>query len=123
LTLLSRRGWLTGKPMLKPKKGPPEKYVIPKLDPPETFYWGPEIDRETALSLGLKRFFTGEPCLKGHVAERWVKSRTCVECVLRRHRVPDYRETHNPTQRAWIEANPDRIEVYNANRRAKRNGG
>jgi hypothetical protein len=33
-----------------------------------------------ARQLGLKRYFTGEPCIYGHVAERKVVSRTCFEC-------------------------------------------
>lgn len=96
-----------------------EKYVIPKLDAPETYYWGPEIDRQTARSLGLTRYFTGKPCKKGHVAERWVSSLTCIECVLRRHRTPDYLEAVKPWNAANWEQNGDH---YNANRREKRNG-
>ncbi len=97
-----------------------EKFVIPKLDPPETFYWGPEIDRATARDLGLVRYFTGKPCRKGHIAERWVSSMTCIECVLRRHRTRDYLEYVRPVAQAWVAGNPDLIEEYNVNRRKRR---
>jgi hypothetical protein len=41
----------------------------------------PDINgRAEAKALGLKRFFTGEPCSHGHVAERGVSSRRCTEC-------------------------------------------
>jgi hypothetical protein len=33
-----------------------------------------------AKSLGQKRYSTGEPCQNGHVAERLVSNRSCVEC-------------------------------------------
>lgn len=94
------------------------KYPMVKLDPPETFYWGPEIDRDTAMSLGRNRYFTGEPCKWGHVSERWCLSRRCVECVLRSHRTDDYREYAAPVRAAYAEANPDRVDAYNAQRRA-----
>lgn len=39
------------------------------------------IDRITAKSLGLKRYFTGTPCLRGHLSERFVSTSGCVNCV------------------------------------------
>lgn len=94
------------------------KYPMVKLDPPETFYWGPEIDRDTAMGLGRIRFFTGSPCKWGHVSERWCLSRRCVECVLRSHRTPEYREEEAPYSVAYRKANPERVEAFNAQRRA-----
>ena len=39
------------------------------------------ISRSDALALGLKRYFTGEPCKRGHISERSVGSRgRCLEC-------------------------------------------
>jgi hypothetical protein len=39
------------------------------------------ISREEAIAKGLKRFFTGVPCIHGHTCERYVKVSTeCVEC-------------------------------------------
>jgi hypothetical protein len=33
------------------------------------------------------RFFTGEPCMRGHIAERWVSTGACLECAkLSRHK-------------------------------------
>ena len=44
------------------------------------------IGRDEARALGLKHFFTGKPCKRGHVAERDVSSRECVECYRQRRR-------------------------------------
>ena len=38
------------------------------------------ITRADALSKGLKRNFTGQPCVCGHIAERYVTTKTCLEC-------------------------------------------
>ena len=39
-----------------------------------------KVSRETAVQLGLKRYFTGVPCIHGHISERYVASNECVEC-------------------------------------------
>lgn len=41
----------------------------------------PLISREGALAQGLKRYFTGDPCKRGHVAERFVANNYCVQCA------------------------------------------
>ena len=38
------------------------------------------ISRADARAAGLKRYFTGEPCRNGHVAERMVVSYLCIAC-------------------------------------------
>jgi hypothetical protein len=38
------------------------------------------IGRDEARALGLKRFFTGKPCKRGHIAERYIGSGRCVQC-------------------------------------------
>ncbi|HDI8654701.1 TPA: hypothetical protein PPE37_000402 [Escherichia coli] len=40
------------------------------------------ITRMEAAKAGLNRYCTGKPCLKGHVAERYVLNGTCVQCAL-----------------------------------------
>ena len=44
------------------------------VDPPHV------ISRAEAKALGLKHYFTGKPCKRGHVAERYVSGNGCVEC-------------------------------------------
>jgi 5-methylcytosine-specific restriction endonuclease McrA len=40
----------------------------------------PIISRADALAQGLQRYFTGEPCYRGHVVERLASNKQCVEC-------------------------------------------
>jgi 5-methylcytosine-specific restriction endonuclease McrA len=41
---------------------------------------GPIVTRTEAKTAGLKRYFTGKPCPKGHISERWVASYSCDTC-------------------------------------------
>jgi len=53
------------------------------------------ITRSEAIALGLKRYFTGEPCKYGHVAERKVSNRDCLKCkVCRKKRARENRDEH-----------------------------
>ena len=38
------------------------------------------ISRQEAIKRGLKKYYTGEPCIHGHIAERYVAKSACVEC-------------------------------------------
>jgi 5-methylcytosine-specific restriction endonuclease McrA len=38
------------------------------------------LSRAEALALGLSRYFTGAACKRGHLAERYTCSRTCLQC-------------------------------------------
>lgn len=40
----------------------------------------PLLTRAEAKLAGLKRYFTGDPCSRGHIAERQVSNKTCVDC-------------------------------------------
>lgn len=39
-----------------------------------------------AQRLGVTYYFTGDPCKRGHVCERFASSRACKECVYERNR-------------------------------------
>jgi hypothetical protein len=68
------------------------------------------ISRKEAMALGLKRFFTGKPCKRGHIAERTVCDHSCMKCVYentRKRRAADP-ETARETQRRWRAANLER---------------
>ena len=72
------------------------------------------IGRDEARALGLKHFFTGEPCKHGHVAERDVGSRECMECSrerARKHRAADP-EGYREYGRKWRAANPEKPREY-----------
>lgn len=43
-----------------------------------------QVSRAEARSLGMKRFFSGNPCPKGHNSERLTSNGTCIECSKQR---------------------------------------
>ena len=57
------------------------------------------ITRKEAIEQGLKRYFTGKPCRRGHIAERYVSSRNCTVCAGE--------QCHE-----WREDNPDKVKEY-----------
>ena len=61
----------------------------------------PRRERQEAIALGLKRYFTGEPCRSGHTAERYVLTRQCVICTQAR-------------KDKWEEENPGRDKALKA---------
>lgn len=64
------------------------------------------ISREDAKAQGLRRYFTGEPCPKNHIAERSVANNACRLC------------THEYEARRYSEA-PEKFTKLAAQRRAK----
>lgn len=42
-----------------------------------------KISRKDAKTQGLKRYYTGKPCLRGHVSERYVSGGRCYTCNLK----------------------------------------
>jgi hypothetical protein len=42
------------------------------------------MKRETALERGLPRFYTAEPCTRGHVTFRWSANGECNDCYTER---------------------------------------
>lgn len=73
------------------------------------------ISRADAKAQGLTSYFTGKPCLYGHIARRNVASWTCHDCANKRHRVwyaerdPARIARGRETRRRWKEANPDKV--------------
>lgn len=56
------------------------------------------VSRKTAISLGLKRYFTGKSCKHGHLAEKFVASCACVDCTA-------------SNTKKWISSSPTAKEV------------
>jgi len=80
----------------------------------------PLITRQQAIDSGLKRYYTGEPCKKGHVAERFTSSSGCVECVhpkvhaIRATGVTHKKLAHNATLLLDRHYNADQIAACKA---------
>lgn len=52
-----------------------------------------------AKKKGLKRYFTGKPCIKNHISERFVASRTCSSCQKDR-------------TKEWKQENKKHLRIY-----------
>jgi hypothetical protein len=77
------------------------------------------VFRDQAKAAGLKRFFTGEPCKRGHVAERFVSDRSCVECkaAARKSFAENNPERVRELERQWREANREGARELERQRR------
>ena len=58
-------------------------------------YDGPVVTRDEARAAGLLRYFTGKPCLRGHLSERHLVNGRCRTCfyLLRKPRTDKARQT------------------------------
>lgn len=69
------------------------------------------ISREAAQVLGLKHYYTGEPCAKGHRAPRHTCNKSCVEC--RKLQATKWRKANRDydvqRRRDWRARNRDRV--------------
>jgi 5-methylcytosine-specific restriction endonuclease McrA len=76
------------------------------------------ILRKHARAQGLPRYFTGKPCKRGHVAERYTRNLTCVMCDFEKQRSDPWHkknpERHLARGRAWASANPEKRKAWAA---------
>lgn len=76
-------------------------------------YRGPIVTRDDARSVGANRFFTGVPCLRGHIAQRRVSQGHCIPCAAEAFASW---KTRNPGKAAaahiaWKVANPSAADI------------
>ena len=85
------------------------------------------ITKSEAKARGLKRYFTGKPCKRGHMSDRSVSTSNCLKCAG--ERLHQYNEANRDEirerKRQYYEANRDkRLEYgrryYRANRDKRR---
>jgi hypothetical protein len=64
--------------------------------------------RAEALSLGRGRYFTGRPCKRGHICERYVSTKLCVECqrLFSAKWAVDNKDAQNAWKRAKYASDP-----------------
>lgn len=76
--------------------------------------------RADAKAAGLKRYFTGVSCPRGHVADRIVRSGGCVECdkAYNSRWKKEHREEHAAINREWAGRNRDEVRAANRRRAA-----
>jgi len=95
------------------------------------------ISRLDAKKQGLIRYFTGKPCVKGHVSERRVSNWMCVDCGLEHDKnfyasKPDKKiataikwnqenkDKHQEHRKKWKKLNVDLVNINTAKRRYAR---
>ena len=74
------------------------------------------ISRKDAKDSGITRYFTGNPCIKGHISERMVSSGVCCTCLAEnkkryRSQNPD---NHKQYMAKWHSENEERERQYRA---------
>jgi 5-methylcytosine-specific restriction endonuclease McrA len=71
--------------------------------------------REEALENKEKKYFTGQPCAKGHVSERYTGSRECVFCRLEinRQNYKNNKEKISAQVAIWRKNNREKIREIN----------
>lgn len=71
------------------------------------------ISRPAARSAGMKSYFTGRPCCRGHVARRAVVNGMCLACG--KEIKAKFRSAHKATERAannrWRAQNPEALKI------------
>src|SRR5882762_5561438 len=65
------------------------------------------VTLQNARKHGLTRYFTGQPCKRGHLAERGTASRACVECA-------------SSWEKNWRKTNPSAARSKDKDRHVKR---
>ena len=79
-----------------------------------TQVYGPFISRAQAKEQGLRLYFTGRECKRGHTSVHDMEGK-CRECRLARQRnhFSQNKERYSATMKKWHERNPDYREQYN----------
>lgn len=84
-----------------------------------TAWFGIPSDRQTALKIGHKYYFTGKPCTHGHLSHRDAKDRKCLECELIYVRKRSSRPEVKERLRTWCAKNRDKRQAASKKCRAK----
>lgn len=79
------------------------------------------ISMTAARAVGLIRYFTGKPCKNGHVSERFVGNRQCVECGRDRNNrfYAERQDEQRERGREYYQANKEARCYYAKNNRDK----
>lgn len=79
------------------------------------------INEHKAREQGLKYYFTGKPCSRGHIAERFVSTRNCAECNRMRGRIenmtPVERNYRAACAKVWYYTNHEKARELNCKAR------
>lgn len=86
---------------------------------PTTPWFGVPSDRQEALRIGHPYYFTGKPCIHGHLSMRDSKDRKCQQC----ERIFVQKDMQRPERKAkflaWSRANKDKRKAASAKSKIK----
>ncbi len=97
-------------PLLLQSKRPRHRLCESRMTEISVHYSGPIVTRDDAKVAGLKRFFIGDPCFRGHIHQRLVSTRGCVACTAFLQK----KNGKHPSQKKWISENRAKINGYSA---------
>ena len=83
------------------------------------------LTRQQAKAQNAARYFTGNACIKGHVAERYTVNKTCCECAnatANKTKAKDPNKYYE-SNKVWRQSNPDKSLHYTRKYIAKNKGG
>jgi 5-methylcytosine-specific restriction endonuclease McrA len=86
------------------------------------------IGLKQARAAGLRHYFTGVPCKRGHIDKRHTSNGSCLKCDQEKQRVAQWhkhnQEQHNANSRRWAEKNRTKFRetkrLSNNRRRAQK---
>ena len=66
------------------------------------------MKRKQALKQGLKHYFTGKPCIRGHISQRTTNDGVCTSCAcgLSQEWQARNKDQYKAYQREWVNNNP-----------------
>ena len=75
------------------------------------------ISFKDAKAQGLPRYFTGTPCKRGHISERYTKTGNCIQCDNERCNISYHTsEAHRGYVRhygkQWAKNNPEKVRAH-----------
>jgi 5-methylcytosine-specific restriction endonuclease McrA len=70
------------------------------------------VTRLEAKSKGLRLYFTGNPCKRGHIAERLVSSWNCVECVGEYKKTDTFKKVKQLSDSKYRKSNLEKCRNY-----------
>jgi hypothetical protein len=73
------------------------------------------ISRGEAIERGLKRYFTGKPCKRGHIFERHVADKNCIECRKEKQKTPGALAAQAFRQKKRYHKNNGHMRAYHRN--------
>src|ERR1035437_2730900 len=84
------------------------------------------LTRKEAIKLNLKRYFTGVPCKRNHITEKYTKNGTCLDCIkifrekdTVKEKITKMRKKHNDIAKQKRKLNPEPFRKYDQKRRQK----